>query len=154
MSVHNFTTLAKIIRGTNNPIASYNIFHKPIHKEIERKVSQDDALIHALVRFSNFGSSTLAVVDDNDDIVGIYTQRHYMKNISWLEGISNDIKIGEIMQSKYHDSAALHDTKILTCFDKLRRHNINELFVLNNANKKDFDIVLMNDIIDTIIPYY
>ena len=143
--------IVRMINNNNRSIKNYNIFKKLSYTNVEYKVSENDTLIHALMRFSLFNTTRLVVVDSDDNIVGSFSQKKYMKNISWLEGKSNIIYMGDIMECRNHDSNANYNTNILTCYDKIIRYNLNEILILDNDDSKKFDIVLSNDIIHNII---
>lgn len=151
MSYRNAMNIVRMINNNNRSISNYNIFKNLSYTNSEYKVSENDTLVHALMRFSLFNTTTLAVVDSNDNIVGSFSQKIYMKNISWLEGKSDSIYIGDIIQSRYHDSIANYNTDLLTCYDKIIRYNLNEMLILDNDDLKKFDIVSTNDIIHNIL---
>lgn len=144
-------TIASVLNTNNRVISSYNMYKKMTIGGVEYKVSEGDTLVHALVRFSRLGTSTLAVTNRNDDIVGTFTQDMYMRNISWLEGKSSEIYMGEILQPRNHDSIAFTDTKLISCYNKVQRYNISDLLVLDKNDTKNFGIVSSNDIIHKII---
>lgn len=151
MSYKNTMNIVRMINNNNRSIKNYNIFKKLSYTNVEYKVSENDTLIHALMRFSLFNTTRLVVVDTDDNIVGSFSQKKYMKNISWLEGKSDSIYMGDIIESRYHDSIANYNTDLLTCYDKIIRYNLNEILILDNDDSKKFDIVLSNDIIHNII---
>jgi|DEB0MinimDraft_4_1074332.scaffolds.fasta_scaffold59426_2 CBS domain-containing protein len=151
MSKHCANTIARVLKTDNRAISSYNIYKHMTIGGLEYKVSEEDTLIHALMRFSLIGTSTLAVTNRNDDIIGIFSQDMYMRNISWLEGKSSEIYMGEILQPSNHDSIAFTDTKLISCYNKIQRYNISDLLVLDKNDTKNFGIVSSNDIIHKII---
>ena len=151
MSYKNAMNLVRAINNNNHPISKYNIFKKQIYENIECKVSQNDTLVHALIRFSILDTSILAVVDSNENVVGSFSQKMYMKNISWLEGKSESVYIGDIVQSREHESIANFNTDLLTCYNKTMLYNQNDLLILDNDDLKKFGIVSTNDIIHNIL---
>ena len=151
MSYRNAMNIVRMINNNNRSISNYNIFKTFPYTKSEYKVSEHDTLIHALMRFSLFNTTTLVVVDSNDNVVGSFSQKKYMKNISWLEGKSDSIYMGDIVQCRNHGSIANYNTELLTCYDKIIRYNLNELLILDNDDLKKFDIVSTNDIIHNII---
>ena len=151
MSFRNTSNIIRILNTNNRAISKYNIFNKLSNTNTEYKVSEHDTLIHALMRFSICNVTTLAVTDLNDNVIGSFSQKMYMKNISWLEGRSNSIYIGDIYQSRDHDSVANFNTNILSCYDKVIQYNLNDLLILDNNDYKKFGIVSTNDIIYNIL---
>lgn len=144
-------TIARALNTNNHVISSYNMYKQMTIGGLEYKVSEEDTLVHALMRFSLIGTSTLAVTNRNDDIVGIFSQDMYMRNISWLEGKSSEIYMGEILQPGNHGSIAFSDTKLISCYNKIQKYNISDLLVLDKNDTKNFGIVSSNDIIHKII---
>ena len=132
----------------NFAISSYNIYRQI---GVEHKVSVNDKLVHALVRFSLLNTSLLVVEDNNCDIIGVYTRDMYLRNIARLDGRSDSVFIGELYRPKEHDSVAYTDTTLIDCYDKIMRHNINDLLVLDKNNSKKFGVIGSNDIIHTIL---
>jgi len=151
MSSRNTSNIIRILNTNNHAISKYNIFNKLSNTNTEYTVSEHDTLIHALMRFSICNVTTLAVTDVNDNVIGSFSQKMYMKNISWLEGRSNSIYIGDIYQSRDHDSVANFNTNILSCYDKAIQYNLNDLLILDNNDYKKFGIVSTNDIIYNIL---
>ena len=144
-------TIARALNTNKYAISSYNMYKQMNLARLKYKVSEEDTLVHALMRFSLIGTSTLAVTNRNDDIVGIFSQDMYMQNISWLEGKSSEIYMGEILQPGNHGSIAFTDTKLISCYNKIQRYNISDLLVLDKNDTKNFGIVSSNDIIHKII---
>lgn len=135
----------------NFAISSYNIYRPVNPIGVEHKVSVNDKLVHALVRFSLFNSSLLVVEDNNFDIIGVYTRDMYLRNIARLDGRSDLVFIGDLYRSKEHDSVAYTDTKLIDCYDKIMQHNINDLLILDKNDSKKFGVISSNDIIHTIL---
>jgi len=135
----------------NFAISSYNIYRPITPIGVEHKVSVNDKLVHALVRFSLLNTSLLVVEDNNCDIIGVYTRDMYLRNIARLDGRSDSVFIGELYRPKEHESVAYTDTTLIDCYDKIMRHNINDLLVLDKNNSKKFGVIGSNDIIHTIL---
>jgi len=135
----------------NFAISSYNIYRPIALIGVEHKVSVNDKLVHALVRFSLLNTSLLVVEDNNCDIIGVYTRDMYLRNIARLDGRSDRVFIGELYRPKEHDSVAYTDTKLIDCYDKIMRYNINDLLVLDKNDAKKFGVIASNDIIHTIL---
>jgi hypothetical protein len=68
--------IVRMINNNNRSISNYNIFKNLSYTNSEYKVSENDTLIHALMRFSLFNTTTLAVVDSNDNIVGSFHKKY------------------------------------------------------------------------------
>ena len=135
----------------NFAISSYSIYRPVERRVVENKVSVNDTLVHALVRFSLFNTSLLVVEDNNCDIIGVYTRDMYLRNIARLDGRSDSVFMGDLYRSIEHDSVAYTDTKLIDCYDKIVRYNINDLLVLDKKNYKKFGIIGSSDIIHTVL---
>jgi len=151
MSYRNVNNLVRILNANNQAIGKYNIFKKLSISNSEYKVSENDTLVHALMRFSICDITTLAVTDSKDNIIGSFSQKMYMKNISWLEGKSDSIYIGDIYQPREHESIANYNTNLLTCYDKVMKYNLNDLLIIDDVDYKKCGIVSTNDIIHKIL---
>lgn len=63
MSFRNTSNIIHILNTNNRAISKYNIFNKFSNSNTEYKLTEQDTLVHALMRFSICNVTTLAVRD-------------------------------------------------------------------------------------------
>lgn len=110
-------------------------------------INQDDTVYHALVLMANHNIGAVIVVDDEGQMVGIFTERDYARKVVLMGRTSLETKLSEIMT---RDVLAINpETSLEECMSLMSRWHIRHLPVVQEG--KMIDIVSMRDVVEAII---
>lgn len=110
-------------------------------------INQDDTVYHALMLMANHNIGAVIVVDDEGQMVGIFTERDYARKVVLMGRTSLETKLSEIMT---RDVLAINpETSLEECMSLMSRWHIRHLPVVQEG--KMIDIVSMRDVVEAII---
>ena len=93
--------------------------------------------------------SAMIVVDDNDALIGIVTERDMARRIVAANLVAKDATLGDIMTSEVHTVAA--DESALQALERMRSHRIRHLPVVEN--NRVIGMVSMRDLRQSIAAF-
>jgi len=109
-------------------------------------VSPDETVYHALVLMANHNTGAVMVVE-NDQMVGIFTERDYARKVILLGRCSLDTKIREIMTREL--LTVNPETSIEECMALMSKWHIRHLPIM--AEGRLIGIVSMRDVVEAMI---
>lgn len=110
-------------------------------------INQDDTVYHALMLMANHNIGAVIVVDDEGQMVGIFTERDYARKVVLMGRTSLETRLSEIMT---RDVLAINpETSLEECMSLMSRWHIRHLPVVQEG--KMIDIVSMRDVVEAII---
>lgn len=109
-------------------------------------VSPDETVYHALMLMANHNTGAVMVVE-NDQMVGIFTERDYARKVILLGRCSLDTKIREIMTREL--LTVNPETSLEECMALMTKWHIRHLPIMSEGRL--IGIVSMRDVVQAII---
>ncbi len=110
-------------------------------------INQNDTVYHALMLMANHNIGAVIVVDDDGQMVGIFTERDYARKVILMGRTSLETKLSEIMT---RDVLAINpETSLEECMSLMTHWHIRHLPVVHEG--KMIDLVSMRDVVEAII---
>jgi len=130
---------------------AYDIFKKSCYSKVDFKINHDRPLQEAVLRFSALNISSLAVVDDNELLVGVLSKRDYINKVAALNKENNNLKVKDICTNSGNIIIAKKSDSLDNCMNKMLFKNIHHLLITDEKNKNFIGMISMKDIIQDLM---
>jgi predicted transcriptional regulator len=134
-----------------NSVSALSLFKNSCYNKIDFKISEENTANNAVKRFSAFNIGCLAVIDAQDNIVGVLSERDYINNVSALGKNDMQVKVKEICSYAPSIIIAKKDDTIEQCMNKMLFKDIRHLLVIDETNKDFVGMISIKDVIKEIM---
>jgi len=124
-----------------------SVFQNSCYRKIDFKISEELPVNHALHKFIAYNIGCLAVVDQQNHVVGVLSERDYMNKISAFGINDTTIKIKEVCT--YVPVIAKPDDSLEQCMKTMLAKDIRHLLVMENAECKG--LISIKDLIHELV---
>lgn len=128
-------------------ITANHVFEKSCYSKIDFKINENNNVKEALARFTAFNVGCLAVVNNNDKLVGVVSERDYIKKVASLEKKNEDVFIKDICTYNPHIIIAQKNESINRCMQKMMFKDIRHLLILDNKKDDFIGMISIRDLI-------
>lgn len=108
------------------------------------KVSPDTPMNKVLYEISNKRLGLTTIVDENDTLLGIFTDGDLRRLIDKQQGFDVNLAVSEVMIQ--HPSTISQEARAVEALEKMNEKKINQFIVVDNANKV-IGVISMHDLI-------
>ncbi len=108
------------------------------------KVSPNTPMNQVLYEISNKRLGLTTIVDENDTLLGIFTDGHLRRLIDKQQGFDVNLAVSEVMIQ--HPSTISQDARAVEALEKMNEKKINQFIVVDDANKV-IGVISMHDLI-------
>ena len=108
------------------------------------KVSPDTPMNQVLYEISNKRLGLTTIVDENDTLLGIFTDGDLRRLIDKQQGFDVNLAVSEVMIQ--HPSTISQDARAVEALEKMNEKKINQFIVVDDANKV-IGVISMHDLI-------
>lgn len=108
------------------------------------KVSPDTPMNKVLYEISNKRLGLTTIVDENDTLLGIFTDGDLRRLIDKQQGFDVNLAVSEVMIQ--HPSTISQEARAVEALEKMNEKKINQFIVVNDANKV-IGVISMHDLI-------
>jgi len=127
------------------------IFNKSCYSKVNYLINQNDNVQKAVVRFAANKIGCLAVVDNNNCLVGVFSERDCIKHIASSEKESAAIQIKEVCKYTPDIFVANPDDCVEDCMIKMYVNDIRHLVLVDETNQKLEGLISIKDIFREMI---
>lgn len=110
-------------------------------------VKPGETVYHALMLMANHNVGAVMVIDEDDQMVGIFTERDYARKVVLMGRCSPDTKIGEIMTREL--LTINPETTLEECMALMTKWHIRHLPVMSEGRLSG--IVSMRDVVQALL---
>lgn len=107
-----------------------NLFEKSCYHKIDYKIDEYAPVQEAVVRFSAFDIGCLVVVNDNKDLVGIFSEGDFIKRVASVGKDSAQIQVKDVCTLAPNILIAKYDDTLEDCMAKMHIKNIRHLVIV------------------------
>jgi predicted transcriptional regulator len=132
-------------------ISAMNVFQNSCYHKIDFKINEDSSVKEAVIRFSAFNIGCLAVTNNANKVVGVFSERDYIKKIASLDKTTQEIKVKEVCTYEPHIIIAKKDDSLDTCMNKMMFKDIRHLLVIDDKNEEFIGMISIKDLIKEIM---
>ena len=154
----NFIPLAKPFTNLNKRFNSsktlktcaITVFQNSCYHKIDFKIHQDDNVSVALNKFTAFNVGCLAVTNDSNKVIGVCSERDYIKKVSSIGKDISNCKIKDICTIGPNIIIARKDDSLETCMHKMLFKDIRHLLIIDDNNDECLGMISIKDLIKEI----
>jgi len=138
------------IRNNSTSISALSVFQNSCYYKIDFKVNKNENINIALNKFTAFNIGCLAVTDDTNKVIGVCSERDYIKKISSDRKDINNLKIKDICTIGPNIIVARKNDTLETCMHKMLFKDIRHLLIIDDNNDECLGMISIKDLIKEI----
>jgi predicted transcriptional regulator len=143
----NYSTVSKL----NASISALKVFESSCYHKIDFKINEDCNVKEAVMRFSAFNIGCLAVTDNSNKVIGVCSERDYIKKVAVMDKGMKDIKVKDICTYGPNIIIAKKDDPLEICMNKMLYKDIRHLLVIDDNNVDFIGMISIKDLIKEIM---
>jgi len=128
-------------------ITAFDVFQKSCYSKIDFKINESNNVKEALVQFTAFNVGCLAVVNNTNKLVGVVSERDYIKKVASLEKKNEHVFVKDICTYSPHIIVAHKDESINRCMQKMMFKDIRHLLIVDNKKDDFIGMISIRDLI-------
>ena len=139
----------KLLNTRNNStnISAISVFQNSCYHKIDFKINKNDNVNVALNKFTAFNIGCLAVTDDDNKVIGVCSERDYIKKVSSVGPDINKLKIKDICTIGPNIIVARKNDSLDTCMHKMLFKDIRHLIIIDDNNEECLGMISIKDLI-------
>ena len=145
--LRSYSTISKV----NASVSAMNVFENSCYHKIDFKVNEEASVKEAVTRFSAFNIGCLAVTDNSNKVVGVCSERDYIKKVSVTDKGVKDLKVKDICTYGPNIIIAKKDDSLEICMNKMMYKDIRHLLVIDDNNVDFIGMISIKDLIKEIM---
>lgn len=146
-----FQSTRRSISTNAGTISAMNVFENSCYHKIDFKINEESTVKEAVIRFSAFNIGCLAVTNNSNKVVGVLSERDYIKKIASLDRNAQDVKVKEICTYEPNIIIAKKEDTLETCMNKMMFKDIRHLLVIDEKNEEFIGMISIKDLIKEIM---
>ena len=128
------------------------IFKKSCYSQIDYKINKNDTVQKAVVRFAANDIGCLAVIDDDNRFIGLFSEGDFIKRVASSEKESAAIQIKEVCTRVPNIVIANANDSLEHCISKMHAKNTRHLLLMDDLNQEIEGLISINDLFrETIV---
>lgn len=135
------------IRNSSTSISALSVFQNSCYHKIDFKINKNDNINIALNKFTAFNIGCLAVTDDSNKVIGVCSERDYIKKVSSVGQDINKLKIKDICTIGPNIIVARKNDSLETCMHKMLFKDIRHLLIIDDDNEECLGMISIKDLI-------
>jgi len=140
----------KYFSSSVTPISAINVFEKSCYHKIDFKINENATIQEGVVRFSAFNIGCLAVTNDKNKVVGVFSERDFINKIASVRRDSEKIKIKEVCTMSPNIIVARKNDSLDDCMRKMMIKDLRHLLVVDDDNETFIGMISIKDLIKEI----
>jgi hypothetical protein len=140
----------KLLLSTETPISALGVFEKSCYHKIDFKIRESAPVQDAVLRFSVFNIGCLAVTDDKDKVVGVFSERDFINRVAAQRKSSETTLVSDVFTKEPNIIIAKKGDSLDTCMNKMMFKDIRHLLVVDEYNEDFVGMISIKDLIKEI----
>lgn len=129
--------------------SALNVFEKSCYYKLDFKISEEASVREAINRFAAFKIGCLAVVNKENKVVGVCSERDFITRTVFDKSLS-ETKVKDICTYEPIIIARKEDS-LETCMSKMMFKDIRHLLVIDDKNEEFIGMISIKDLIREIL---
>lgn len=129
--------------------SALTVFEKSCYYKVDFKISEESSVREAINRFSAFKIGCLAVVNKENKVVGVCSERDFITRTVFDKNLS-ETKVKDICTYEPIIIARKQDS-LETCMSKMMFKDIRHLLVIDDKNEEFIGMISIKDLIREIL---
>lgn len=112
-------------------VTADQLFERSCYNKIDYKIHQTAPVQEAVIRFSAFDVGCLAVVNDDEKLVGIFSEGDFIKRVASVGKDASQVQIQEVCTLVPNILVAASNDSLEECMSKMHFKNIRHLAIVD-----------------------
>jgi CBS domain-containing protein len=131
-------------------ISALNVFEKSCYHKVDFKINQNASAQEGVMRFSLFNIGCLAVTNDANKVVGVFSEGDFINKVAALRKDSEFVKIKDVCTMSPNIIIAKKSDTLDECMRKMMIKNLRHLLVVDDENENFFGMISIKDLIKEV----
>ena len=131
---------------SGTPVTALTVFQNSCFQKVDFKINENSTAKEAVTRFTAFNFGCLAVTDNHNKVVGVCSERDYIKKVASLDLNPNEIKVKDICTYGPNIIVARENDTLQNCMNKMLFKDIRHLILMDNANENCIGMISIKDL--------
>jgi hypothetical protein len=145
--IRNYSNVSKL----NASVSAIKVFENSCYHKIDFKINEESSVKEAVMRFSAFNIGCLAVTDNSNKVVGVCSERDYIKKLAVMDKGMKDVKVKDICTYGPNIIIAKKEDTLEMCMNKMMFKDIRHLLVVDDNNQDFVGMISIKDLIKEIM---
>uniref|UniRef100_A0A6C0B945 CBS domain-containing protein n=1 Tax=viral metagenome TaxID=1070528 RepID=A0A6C0B945_9ZZZZ len=132
-------------------VSALKVFQNSCYHKIDFKINENSSVKEALIRFTAFNIGCLAVTNNNNQVVGVCSERDFINKAAITEKDFYSIQVKDICTYGPKIIIAKKDDSLDACMNKMLFKDIRHLLVTDDKNDEFVGMISIKDLIKEII---
>ena len=132
-------------------VSAMKVFQNSCYHKIDFKINENSTVKEALIRFTAFNIGCLAVTNNDNQVVGVCSERDFINKAAITEKDFYSIRIKDICTYGPKIIIAKTDDSLEACMSKMLFKDIRHLLVTDEKNDEFVGMISIKDLIKEII---
>jgi predicted transcriptional regulator len=132
-------------------VSALSVFEKSCYRKVEFRISEENSVKDAVVRFTAFNVGCLAVTDKNNKVVGVCSERDYINKVAALDKNPSEVRVKDICTYGPKIITADKTDSLDECMNKMMFKDIRHLLILDDKNPDFTGMISIRDLIREIL---
>ena len=136
---------------TNPVVTAWDVYQKSCYKKVDFKIKETLSLKDAVQRFTSFDVGCLAVTNEEDKVVGIFTKRDYVNKVVSLGKEADHLFVKDVATYSPNIIYANKTESIDSCMNKMIFKDIRHLLVLDKEDTTFVGLLSIKDLMKEVM---
>jgi len=142
--------LARRFSSSTTPISAVGVFEKSCYHKIDFKINENATAQEGVIRFSVFNVGCLAVTNDENKVVGVFSERDFINKVASVRKDGENVKIKDVCTMSPNVIIAKKTDSLDECMRKMMFKDIRHLLVVDENNEDFIGMISIKDLIKEI----
>jgi len=144
------TQSARRFSSSTTTISALNVFEKSCYHKVDFKINQNASAQEGVIRFSLFNIGCLAVTNDENKVVGVFSEGDFINKVAALRKDSENVKIKDVCTMTPNIIIAKKSDTLDECMRKIMIKNLRHLLVVDDDNENFFGMISIKDLVKEV----
>lgn len=135
----------------NSSTTAMNVYKKSCYFKIDFRINEDRPVSEAVTRFSAFNIGCLAVTDNENKVIGVFSERDLITKVCAQNKALDSVKIKDVCTYSPNIIIAKKEDSLELCMSKMMFKDIRHLLVIDDKNEEFMGMISIKDLIKEII---
>lgn len=135
---------------SGNTVSALRVFQNSCYQKVDFKINENSPVTTAVTSFAAFNIGCLAVTDDSNRVVGVCSERDYIKKVAAAGLNPVETKIRDICTYR-PIIVALESDSLQSCMNKMLVKDIRHLVLMDDKKEKCLGLISIKDLIKEIM---
>lgn len=131
---------------TSSQVTALTAFQNSCFQKVDFKINENSTAKEAVTRFTAFNVGCLAVTDNQNKVVGVCSERDYIKKVASLDLSPHEIKVKDICTYGPNIIVARENDTLQSCMNKMLFKDIRHLILMDSTNENCIGMISIKDL--------